>query len=59
LGFVAGSRRLDSMSIESGAGCDQSKQIPGISVTGPNRDTSQTSIGYWLEPRHRMLFVTA
>ncbi len=47
------------MSIESGAGCDQSKQIPGISVMGPNRDTSHASIGYWLEPRHRMLFVTA
>jgi hypothetical protein len=47
------------MSIESRAGRDQSKRIPGISVMGPDRDTSKASIGYWLEPRHRMLFVTA
>jgi hypothetical protein len=45
------------MSIERGAGCDQSKQIPGISVMGPDRDTSQASIGYWLEPRHGELLV--
>ncbi len=40
------------MSIESGAGCDQSKQIPGISVVGPDGGTGQASIGYWLAMRH-------
>jgi hypothetical protein len=41
------------MSLESGAGCDQSKQVPAISVMGPDTATSTASIGVWLEPRHR------
>jgi hypothetical protein len=45
------------MSLESCAACDQSKQIPEISIMGPDCETNQASIGYWLEPRHRKSLV--
>jgi len=41
------------MSIKSVAGRDQSRQIPGMSVVGPDVGTSLASNGAWLEPRHR------